>query len=294
MARSNDPSKHASVRNEVRQEARNAVRNDGTVDALVLKSVQEIGRYRILEIVIPARLVPQNLFGKFVLARCAGLASGSVRSNWDAYLRRALFVIGATPVPGADEATALRFLVPEAADPGYDWLTRLSPGDSLNFLGPFGRDADLGAHARRLLLVSAIADAPLLIPLADRMLDQGGRVAFIVRGPSADRSLLSLLPLDVELHMAESDEQYHAFLGDAMRWSDALVVCESAMSPRELAGEMQKHRLSSEYDYAQILMRADYVCGAGACMACVVQRSDGSLTRACVHGPVFPLSDLLR
>ncbi len=133
---------------------------------------------------------------------------------------------------------------------------------------------------------------PLLIPLADRMLDQGGRVAFIVR-PSADRSLLSP-PLDVELHMAESDEQYHAFLGDAMRWSDALVVCESAMSPRELAGEMQKHRLSSEYDYAQILMRADYVCGAGACMACVVQRSDGSLTRACVHGPVFPLSDLLR
>jgi len=286
MARSNDPSKHANVRQDAR--------NDGTVDALVLKNVQEIGRYRILEIGVPARLVPQNLFGKFVLARCAGLASSSVRSNWDIYLRRALFIIGATPIPDAGETFALRLLIPKTADPGYDWLTLLAPGDSLNLLGPFGRDADLGAHARRLLLLSAIADAPLLIPLADRMLDQGGRVAFIVRGPSADRSLLSLLPLDVELHMAESGEQYHALLGKAMRWSDALVACESAMSPRELADEMQKVRLTSEYDYAQILRRADFVCGAGACMACVVQRSDGSLTRACVHGPVFPLNDLLR
>ncbi len=294
MARSNDPSKHANVRRDVRRDIRRDVRRDGTVDSLVLKRVQEIGLYRVLELGVPARLVPQRLFGKFMLARCANVSDGSIRSSWDIYLRRSLFIIGATPIPGNSETSALRLLIPNTADRGYDWLVALSPGDSLNLLGPFGRDAALSAHARRLLLLSAIDDAPLLIPLADWMLDQGGKVAYIVRGPSSDRSLLSLLPLDIELQVAESDEQYQALLGDAMRWSDSLVASESAISPRELADEVRRHRLTAEADYAQFFGRADFVCGAGACMACAVQRSDGSLTRACVHGPVFPLNELVR
>jgi dihydroorotate dehydrogenase electron transfer subunit len=37
---------------------------------------------------------------------------------------------------------------------------------------------------------------------------------------------------------------------------------------------------------------ADLACGYGACLACVVPLANGSLTRACVHGPVFDLLEL--
>ena len=110
-----------------------------------------------------------------------------------------------------------------------------------------------------------------------------------MRGPSADRSLLSPA-LDVEPtwqnQMSSTMRSWGCDVCPMRSWS------AKAQCPRELAGEMQKHRLSSEYDYANL--DAGGLRGAGACMACVVQRSDGSLTRACVHGPVFPLSDLLR
>jgi len=280
MTCSNDPSKHP------------AGRHDG--DAVVLKGVREIGRYRTLELGFPSRLVPQQLFGKYVLARCAADARDAYRSNWDIYLRRPLFIIAAAPIPGDGEVSALRLFVPSVADPGCEWLMALTPGQSVNLLGPFGRDTVLNAHAKRLLLLSTGADAPLLIPIAEWMLDQAGKVAFIVRGPSADRSLLSLLPIDVELNIAESEEQFQSLLGNSIRWSDALIACESAISPLSLIDEVHRHRLVAEYDYAQILVRADLLCGVGACMACVVQRNDGSLTRACVHGPVFPLRDLVR
>ncbi len=225
-----------------------------------------------------------------------------MRGNWEIYLRRPLFLFavgGAQPDTsaspfGSDPMGVLRFLLPAALDPGYAWLAKLPAAARLNLLGPFGRDACLDAHARHLLLVADVQDAPLLLPLADQMLDQGGRVSLIVRGPASDRSLLALLPIDVELHLADSAERFEELLAESLPWSDALYASQSASTPQSLAGAIARHRATFEPDYAHILVQADLVCGYGGCMACVVPRAGGSLTRACIHGPVFRLADLLR
>ena len=346
MNRSNEPSKRAHVP------------DDGTLQATVLRSVQHMGRYHFLELAFPSVSVPESLFGKFVLARCApswGLVSADSPLDlgsrcWDIYLRRPMFPIAAWPLPddSADQphdadgkrrgfASALRFLLPNQPDPGFDWLVSRPPGDRLNLTGYFGRKAELNPHARRLLLLSSVEDAPLLIPLADQMLDQGGRVAFIVRGsPSEDsakespeerpmgnppgswaRAFVSLLPISVEVHFTESGEDFQRLLGDAIPWSDSLAANESAISPHALAQAIQLAApwvrpqtgragtpwaplgrplgspLGSPLGPAYFLVKSDLVCGFGACMACVVQRMDGSLTRACVRGPAFPLHELI-
>ena len=51
-------------------------------------------------------------------------------------------------------------------------------------------------------------------------------------------------------------------------------------------------RLRLESGFALALVESDLACGYGACLACVVPLAGGSLTRACVHGPVFDLLEL--
>ncbi len=275
-----------------------------SIDAHIVKSAQSIGRYRVLEIGLPQRLVPPALFGKYVLVRCGSPSDTEepVRGNWEIYLRRPLFMFGmggAQPNTGAshvgnDPMGVLRFLLPAPVDPGYAWLADLPAEARLNLLGPFGRDTSVDEHARHLLLIAGVHDAPLLLPLADQMLDQSGRVSMIVRGPAADRSLLALLPIDVELHVADSAQRFEELLAESLPWSDALYANQSASTPQSLARAISRHRATFEPDYAHILVQADLVCGYGGCMACVVPRAGGSLTRACIHGPVFRLADLLR
>lgn len=133
-------------------------------------------------------------------------------------------------------------------------------------------------------------------------------MTFIVRGSLAedshDRAFISLLPLSVEAHFVESDEDLQRLLSDAIPWSDSLAANESAMSADALTQAINASapwtKLKTEQrgsslgvsGRAYFLAWSDLVCGFGACMACVVQRTDGSLTRACIHGPAFPLREL--
>ena len=282
------------MRDDPQQPIQPAIREDGTVDSIVLHQPQRVGGYTFLELAIPTHVLRDRALGKLVLARCSEASNPCQRKDWSIYLRRPLYVTGAWNVPDQPDAACLRVLLPDTSDAGYSWLRNLPVGAAVNVLGPLGRDVELPPDARHLLLVASPEGAPLLFPAIDQMLDRNGRVTLIVRDRFADQGLLSLLPLSVELQTAQERSQWLALVGDGVAWADAMLICDASLSPQTWAEIIRNRRLVFDTDYAQIWMHADYLCGTGACMACVVSRSDGSLTRACVHGPFFPLTSLIR
>ena len=71
-------------------------------------------------------------------------------------------------------------------------------------------------------------------------------------------------------------------------WRILLVVDDNA----RLAQLVRAKRFRLDNTFAHVLVHSDLVCGTGACLACVVSTKDASFTRACIHGPVFPLATL--
>lgn len=271
-----------------------AQNDDGSLTSVVLRPSYHVGRYLFLELAIPSHVFQGNPFGRFVMARCSHTDSGPHRTDWSIYLRRPLFVAEVSPVAGRPDTAALTLLLPQTEDAGYRLLARLAAESPVNLLGPFGREVRLPAHARHLLAVASAGRAPLVLPAIERMLDSGGRVSLIVREHTVDQGLLSLLPLPVEIHAAAERNQWTDLIMDGIGWADSMIICDPVMSPQAWFDTIRLRRMAVDEEFAQILMAADLVCCTGACMACVVPRSDGSLTRACVHGPVFPLTSLVR
>ena len=266
---------------------------DGTIASVIVHPARRVGRHQFLEVSLPANALHGTPLGRFVMARCSRDASDAPRTDWGVYLRRPLFVAAARPLPSMPDVTSLTLLLPDNDDPGYRLLGELEAGQRVNLLGPIGRAAVLPETARQLLLVASGELAPLLLPAAEQMLDRGGRVTMIVRDAAVDGGLLSLLPLSVEIQAAADSEVWTGLVSDGIAWADALVIADFALTPQAWADTIRRRRLTLDDAFAQILMPADLLCCTGACMACVVPRANGSLTRACVHGPVFPLASLV-
>ncbi len=190
--------------------------------------------------------------------------------------------------------TTLVVHIPTLVDPGYRWLCQLKAGQSVNLMGPFGRIHDMSPAARHLLLVASTENAPMTLPAAEQMLDRGGQVTLLVRDGRVDRSLLRLFPLSVEVQATSDVPEWESLILSNIEWADLMLIMESTLSPQRWADAIRRKRIVLDDDFAQIYMSSDLLCCTGSCMACVVQRTDGSLTRACVHGPVFPLASLVR
>jgi dihydroorotate dehydrogenase electron transfer subunit len=227
--------------------------------------------------------------GRFLLARCAPADDAARLDDWQVLLRRALFPMAARCA--ADGAAAWEVLLPPAEDPGGRRLRRLRPGDALHLLGPLGTGFTLHPHSRALLLLGDAARVPALLPLADALLDRGGRVALVVRGGADEiAALAARLPLAVELRPATPADWTDALAATA-RWADQVCLALPNGDLPAALDALRRARFRVDEGYAQALVEADLACGYGACLACVVPLARGGLTRACVHGPVF---DLLR
>jgi dihydroorotate dehydrogenase electron transfer subunit len=234
-----------------------------------------------------------NAAGRFLLARCAPADDAARLDDWQVLLRRALFPVATRRAP--DDTALWEVLLPPADDPGGRRLRRLRPGDALHLLGPLGTGFALHAHSRALLLLGDAARVPALLPLADAMLDRGGRVTLVVRlgknaAPDDVQALAARLPLAVELRPATSADWTDALAATA-RWADQVCLALPNGDLPTALYALRRARLRVDEGYAQALVEADLACGYGACLACAVPLARGGLTRACVHGPVF---DLLR
>lgn len=282
-----------------------ALNPDGTITAQVATAAYQLGAAQLLTLELPVTVESRNVSGRYVLARCGAQTELERAEQWSIYLRRALFVATAVQAlrhqPAADGTEVVEkwgrweVLLGDLADPGQQWLAQLPVGATLNLLGPWGQGYQVQPRTRNLLLLTDEAHAPLLLPLIEPVLDRGGRVTLLIdqaATPPAD--LLARLPIPVEVRLAATPTDWQRHLQETGRWADQICAALTSEHFTPLAETIRHLRFRLEPGFAQVLVQADLLCGVGACLACVVPLPDGSHTRACVHGPVFDLRELVR
>lgn len=273
---------------------------DGTVSAVVLSVSPPDAPFRLLRLWLPPGAAESPVCGRFWMARCAEDTLSARAQDWSIYLRRPLLAAGvpetmarpqeADPVPNeAGAGERIDLLLGPAADPGADWLAARPPGSTVNLLGPFGRPFALPPNSRALLVLTLPAYAPLWLPAVHDMLDRGGRVTLVTPPPAAAESLRARLPLAVELRAARDAADWSQHLAETVRWADHLCASLPASHYQPLADDVRRTRFRVDPGFAHIYLEANLACGFGACLACAVPLPDGGMTRACLHGPIFPL-----
>jgi hypothetical protein len=76
-----------------------------------------------------------------------------------------------------------------------------------------------------------------------------------------------------------------------MPWADALATAGSTGFLRRLQRRIDEVRPQPCRGFAQAVAPVPLPCGAGACLACLVDTGRGH-HRACQRGPVFDLAEL--
>lgn len=273
---------------------------DGTITAIVTRPIRQDGVAATMAVLLPPTVPQGTAGGCFLLARIGAQREWERANQWSFALRRPLFVATVYPLgagagsAGADPAGAIweLLVLPVAAD-CVPWLASLPVGGTLNLLGPFGLGFALQPLARNLLVLADPARLPLLSGVIDQMLDRNGRVTLVLQNGSAiPDEVRSRLPIPVELRIATDDEQWRQQLDETIRWADQVAAALPGADYPLLAHRIRTVRLRLENNFAQAFVEIDLPCGVGACLACTIPLPDGSLTRACIHGPVFDLATL--
>ncbi|MCC6166840.1 MAG: hypothetical protein IT329_06385 [Caldilineaceae bacterium] len=262
---------------------------DGTISAVVLSVSPPDAPFRLLRLWLPPGAAETPACGRFWMARCAEDTPLARAQDWSIYLRRPLPAAGVPETIAAGAGERLDLLLGHDADLGAAWLAARPPGSTVNLLGPFGRPFALPPNSRALLVLTLPAYAPLWLPAIHDMLDRGGRVTLVTPPTAAAESLRARLPLAVELRAARDAVDWSQHLAETVRWADHLCAALPASHYQPLADEIRRVRFRVDPGFAHVYLEADLACGFGACLACAVPLPDGGMTRACQHGPIFPL-----
>jgi dihydroorotate dehydrogenase electron transfer subunit len=281
-----------------------AVEADGTLTARVEAPARWEHGTLWLSLVLPGAVDSAHAAGRFVLARCGAHSPAARDEQWSIYLRRPLFPAGQPRILPAGQQSLWRFAAAGAglgrADPGLRWLAAQDPGAPVNLTGPFGSGFPLPPLTRRLLLVADVPHLPLVLPLLDAALDRGAQVSLLLLCENLSGidvgALRAGLPLAVEVHQAAlaaaTSPAGAADLDQSLRWCDQVCIAVDAAHLPPLAEAVRRVRIRFDAGFAFAFLDADLACGYGACLACVVPLANGSLTRACIHGPVFDLLEI--
>lgn len=236
-----------------------------------------------------------------VLARI--LAPGQailVKASWglEPYLRRAFHAITID-----DETWTLR--VPPDGDWGHAWLRAAPLGTELDCLGPVGSGFSLPAKGRNVLCLGEGDAAWALLPVI-ALADATGMAVTLAVEAFGVRDLLPAqrLPATVEYHTALRQcrpiaragaapllEGVAQFLPELLLWADVVMAAGSLEFYATLATAVRATRFELTHGFAQALYPATFLCGVGACQACVADLHGGR-RRICQRGPVLDLAEV--
>lgn len=213
-----------------------------------------------------------------------------VRGSWgaDPYLRRTFH-----PVALDDETWTLR--LPPSGDWAHAWLRVAPEGTTLDCIGPVGNGYHLREGARNILCLGESDAAWALLPAILEADAAGLAVAFAMEA-ALERDLIPAgrLPATVEYHTATPDAAGRGRLSLAgmLPWADMLLAAGSLAFYHRLTFEVEAARFGVAEGFAQALYPATFLCGYGACQACVADIAGGR-RRVCRRGPVFDLKDVV-
>lgn len=255
------------------------------VASRVIRQTPLTSGYWALELEAPA-LARQARPGQFVHVRVSGLEQVS--------LRRPFSIFGAR-----DGALEILY---KTVGRGTEQLSRLSPGDSVQVIGPLGNGFPLEPEGSPVLVAGGYGVAPLCF-LASRLSRKGTvliggrsagdvlaveafeRLGWAVRVATQDGSLgeqgLVTVLLDQELARLQG-------LGERAE----LYACGPDGMLRAVGERAVKAGCRG-----WLSLDKRMVCGVGACLACVqnLRRADGSewIGRVCHDGPVFEAREIV-
>ena len=186
--------------------------------------------------------------------------------------------------PQAPLATAL--FAAEVSEAGFlaappipsSWMV----GDMIDLQGPFGYGFEMPITLRRLALASVAGNLYRMLPLIQFALAHDAAVALYSDHPAAS------LPLAVEVNPLAS-------LPDGLNWADFLALELSLSHLMDLRDLLGLHPDAPGPSVTgQVLITTPMPCvGMAECGVCALPNSN-RWKLACVDGPVFDISELLR
>ncbi|SDJ25603.1 dihydroorotate dehydrogenase electron transfer subunit [Frankineae bacterium MT45] len=254
-------------------------------------AVQRVGEYLQFTVVAPG-IAAGFKPGHFVAVGVGGAQTSML-------LRRSFALYGATPT--SDFAGTVQFVV-AAHGPGTQWLVERRVGEVLDILGPLGTPFPMPPKGTPAVLVGGGYGTAPLIPLAQRLIEQGSDVEIILGAATATRLFGELVAkrtvggvtVTTDDGTAGIQGRVTDALDDAIARIKAEVVYACGPMPMLRAvGEVARRNAIP----AQVAVEESMACGVGVCMTCVlpVRGDDGRsrMVRSCVDGPVF-LADRVR
>jgi len=181
---------------------------------------------------------------------------------------------------------------------GTEILSKATPGQSLDILGPIGNSFSLPKPGQKIMLVAGgMGIAPLwfLFTQLIKRYDQNQLTFFL--GAKSKKELLyeeKLKAIKDRLIITTDDgsvgikgQVTDAFLKEIKRKNtDPQSLVIYSCGPHLMLAKMSE--ISERFNLlCQISLETHMACGVGACWGCVVKMKDGAYQRVCVDGPVF-------
>lgn len=172
---------------------------------------------------------------------------------------------------------------------GTDWLSRCTPGQTLDALSGLGNGFDVAACGETTLLIGGGIGVPPMYGLARRLLAAGKTPNAILGFNTAQERFYEeeFRALGVQTVVTTADGSYgvRGFVTDALpEVYDTFCACGPLPMLRALCRAADKPGFLS--------LEARMGCGFGACMGCSIPTASGP-RRVCKEGPVFRKEEIV-
>jgi dihydroorotate dehydrogenase electron transfer subunit len=260
----------------------------------ILKNEQISAGHFLLSVILPASF-QTPMPGQFVMTREPG--------RIDPLLGRPFGVYG---FEGSQDEVRIEILY-KVVGKGTLLLSKLTEGDSIEVLGPYGRAFDIYPEAGKVIFVcGGIGVAPITYLASHyRSLTDAKDVELICYyGASKAASLVGIEKIkkicsDVLISTDDGSSGFQGLITERFSADissyDTGSVKIYACGPRSMLKQLAE-LVAGKSVFCQILMEERMACGLGACLGCTVLLKDGEgrgeHARACIEGPVFNIGDI--
>ncbi len=253
-----------------------------------LISLQQISRQWFLMRLLPSRSI-SPVPGQFMHIRLPG--------NSELLLRRPFSIHYLDPVDGSI------WILIQVVGRGSAMLTELTPGETLDCLGPLGKGFELFPGDKEVVLVSGgVGMAPLYF-LASVLQKEGIPFLFLLgvaaRNELPPTNYFFQVGIEPVIAIEDGSSGYRGMVTDL--FSETITKREKYRKPDRIFAcgppEMLSATVKKAADFnipIQVSLEAPMACGVGACLGCVCRiRAPGRFDeiehqRVCKEGPVFP------
>ncbi len=187
---------------------------------------------------------------------------------------------------------------------GTEHMTELAAGDAVEMIGPIGRGWQPPEGCKRALIVAGGVGSAPLYPLAEE-LTAAGIATDAILGASTIDALVARerygAVLGCEPACSTDDGTYGRAGFCTPLVEEALAAAAAEGAPYDYGAccgpEPLMKIVAGMADaagvFCEVSMERRMACGVGACLSCVVDTTAGK-RRACVDGPVFCASEVVR